>query len=282
MRSMVPKTLDISEDIHYNSSGFIMGFSGWMDGGEVSTGTMSYIINKLEARKIATIEPEPYYIYSVPGPMEINSLFRPHVKIVDGLIERYSPPENSFYLSKDNRVLIFTGKEPNLSWQPFCDCILYMCELLQVPQMFFVGSIGGMIPHTRDPYIRSTASNAHLRDRLQKFGIHGVTYSGPASFVTLLSSQAARRNIPMASLVAEIPAYVQGNNPRCIDTMVRLISRLLNLPISVADLDETVKIFEEKVTQVVQEDDELSEKVAEMEKLYDEEAFERDMGENDI
>jgi hypothetical protein len=41
----------------------VMGFSGWMDGGEVSTGSVKRLIKTLGAEKIAEISPEPLYIY---------------------------------------------------------------------------------------------------------------------------------------------------------------------------------------------------------------------------
>ena len=40
----------------------ILGFSGWMNGGEVSSGTVQGLINKLEAKYFAEIEPEGFYI----------------------------------------------------------------------------------------------------------------------------------------------------------------------------------------------------------------------------
>ena len=39
----------------------LLGFSGWMDGGEVSTGTVKYLIEKLEAQRFADIEPEGFF-----------------------------------------------------------------------------------------------------------------------------------------------------------------------------------------------------------------------------
>ena len=43
----------------------IIGLSGWMDGGYVSTGTIVYLNNKLNAIKFAEINPHPFYIYNL-------------------------------------------------------------------------------------------------------------------------------------------------------------------------------------------------------------------------
>jgi len=38
----------------------VLAFSGWMDGGDVSTGTVSRLVHLLDARAIAEIDPEPF------------------------------------------------------------------------------------------------------------------------------------------------------------------------------------------------------------------------------
>lgn len=55
----------------------VLAFSGWMDGGDVSTGTVERLVNLLEARLFAEIDPEPFYIYNFPGPMEVAHVFSP-------------------------------------------------------------------------------------------------------------------------------------------------------------------------------------------------------------
>src|SRR5207244_3342763 len=46
----------------------VLALTGWMDGGDVSTGTVRRLVDLLDARPIAEIDPEPFYIYNVPGP----------------------------------------------------------------------------------------------------------------------------------------------------------------------------------------------------------------------
>ena len=55
----------------------LIGLSGWMDSGEVSTGTINWLITYLGARKFAEIEPEGFYIYNFPGGMETSASLRP-------------------------------------------------------------------------------------------------------------------------------------------------------------------------------------------------------------
>ena len=48
----------------------VLAFSGWMDGGDVSTGTVKRLVDLLDAPLLAEIDPEPFYIYNFPGSME--------------------------------------------------------------------------------------------------------------------------------------------------------------------------------------------------------------------
>src|ERR1700732_5209953 len=74
----------------------VLAFTGWMDGGDVSTGTVQRLVDLLEARPIADIDPEPFCIYNIPGSMEVAALFRPHIKIEDGLVSSMDLPANTF------------------------------------------------------------------------------------------------------------------------------------------------------------------------------------------
>ena len=65
----------------------VLAFSGWMDGGEVSTGTVKGLIDELGARPFAEIDPEGFYVCSFPGDQETTALVRPHIRVRDGLVE---------------------------------------------------------------------------------------------------------------------------------------------------------------------------------------------------
>lgn len=144
----------------------MMGFSGWMDGGDVSTGTISVLTEKLDAEKIAEIKPDGFYLYSFPGSMDITALFRPHTKIKEGLIESYELPSNEFFCSEKDNLILFKGREPNINWEQFADCIFELCDKLGVKSIYFIGSVAGLVPHTREPRLFCSVSNPQLKDTL--------------------------------------------------------------------------------------------------------------------
>jgi predicted ATP-grasp superfamily ATP-dependent carboligase len=79
-------------------------------------------------------------------------------------------------------------------------------------------------------------------------------------------------------MAAEVPAYVQGYNPRCIESAVRYISRLLDLQINLDELRESGDEFEKKLSDIVQSQPELAKKISELEADYDNQVLDTQMG----
>ena len=63
--------LSIHESPSLDQATLVLAFSGWMDGGDVSTGTVRHLVDLLDAKPIAAIDAEPFYICNFPGPMEV-------------------------------------------------------------------------------------------------------------------------------------------------------------------------------------------------------------------
>ena len=275
---MTSDKLGIYKRPKFSNPRLLLGFSGWMDGGKVSTGTVKCLIDKLSAEKFAEIEPTGFYIYSFPGSMEITSLFRPHTQIKDGIIESYEIPANTFFYCEQSNLILFSGKEPNLNWEEFSECIFSVCAEFGVDMIYFIGSVAGLVPHTREPRLFCSVSQAELKERFQHYGVKFANYEGPASIVTYLMTNCSKRDIKMVSLVAAIPAYVQGSNPKCIEAVTRRIAGMLELEMDFSDLTTISDEFENKLGDVVQEQPELESNIHKLEEDYDNEIFNNEMG----
>lgn len=275
---MVSERLKIHQNPTLRNPRLLLGFSGWMDGGDVSTGTVQSLIDMIDAKKFAEIEPNGFYIYSFPGTMEITALFRPHTKITEGIIETCNIPTNTFYVSEPDDIILFLGKEPCLQWQEFSDCIFSLCEDFGVKTIYFIGSVAGLVPHTREPRLFCSVSEPGLKETFQHYGVKFTNYEGPASIVTYLTATCKYRDLRMVSLVATIPAYVQGNNPKCIEAVTRRIAGMLDLNVDLRDMATTSEDFEKKLVEVIQEQPELAENILKLEEDYDNEIFNSEMG----
>lgn len=275
---MTSDKLHIYKEPKLNNCRLLLGFSGWMDSGDVSTATIKWLIQKLDAYKIAQIDPEGFYIYNFPGPMELTALFRPHTRIEDGLIEAYETGTNEFFCDEKNNLILFLGKEPNLQWHEFADCIFSLCKNFDVKMLYFIGSVSGLVPHTREPMFSCSVSDAELKETFEHYGVKFTNYEGPASIVTYLTNNAGKWGLSMASLVATVPAYVHGNNPICIEAVIRRVAGILGVHAELGELREISNKFEKKLTDLVGEQPELSTNVHKLEEAYDNEIFNSEMG----
>jgi proteasome assembly chaperone (PAC2) family protein len=258
----------------------VLAFSGWMDGGDVSTGTVRRLVDLLDARMIAEIDPEPFYIFNFPGSMELAGLFRPGIKIAGGLVESLDMPANRFYCHEPAQLILFLGKEPNLRWRAFGDCVLELARRTGVRRVLFVGSFGGSVPHTREPRLYVTCSDSRLLPEMEPYGMRRSGYEGPGSFSSYLLTRAAGADLEMTSLVAEIPGYLQGRNPMSIEAVTRRLAKILQLPLDLESLRAESTEWELQVSRVVERDKDLTKTVRKLEEAYDNELLQLESGES--
>lgn len=264
-----------------NQATLVLAFSGWMDGGDVSTGTVSRLIHLLDAQPIAEIDPEPFYIYNFPGSMEVASLFRPHVEVENGITKRFQLPNNSFFVREDANLLFFVGKEPNLHWRTFGNCIFLFGRIMHVSRILFVGSFGGSVPHTREPRLYITCSDEALLKEMRPYGARASNYRGPGSFTSYLLTHAESAGMEMVSLAAEIPSYVEGTNPQCIEAVTRRLAKILKVPVELASLRTASTEWELHVSSIIDQNPDLADTVRKLEEAYDNELLAYEAGESD-
>jgi proteasome assembly chaperone (PAC2) family protein len=249
----------------------VLAFSGWMDGGDVSTGTVRRLVDLLGAKAFAEIDAEPFYLMHFPGSMEVTALFRPYVKIEDGKVVALDMPRNTFHSHEPARLALFLGKEPNLHWRAFGEAVFELANEVRLRRILFVGSFGGSVPHTREPRLFVTASDDELLAELQPFGLRRTGYEGPGSFTSYLLTRAPAAGLQVGSLVAEIPGYLQGRNPMSIEAMTRRLAKMLQLPLDLQALRAESTEWEVEVSKVVEKDKKLARMVRELEEAYDDE-----------
>lgn len=249
----------------------VVGFTGWMDGGSVSVGTVVYLRDKLKAQMLARIEPYDFYVFNMPGDMEEVAQFRPYTQIRDGVVVEFQYPQNHFFCADDCNLILFFGKEPNIRWREYVDNLFLLVREFGVQRIFFVGSVSGLTPHTREPRVYCSVSEESLKERLAPYGVRYSNYEGPASITTLLTVMARAKGIPMVNIVVEIPMYVQATNPKGIRAALRVLLLLLELSLSTEDLDASCDEFEKNVDKLLQDRPDLAGQIRKLEENYDQE-----------
>lgn len=268
--------LDILNTPDLTGGTLLLALTGWMDGGMVSTGTIKQFMQNRDLMAVARIRPAGFYIESFPGSMEVAALFRPHVKYDSGVIERFEMPSNELLADPSVNVAFFLGREPNINWQGFGDCLFELMKLLGLHRIIFMGSFGGAVPHTREPRLFGSVSHREMRRLLKQYNLRPTEYEGPASFATYLLSQSPRHGVRMLSIAAEIPGYLEGLNPLSIEAVVRRLSAIVNLPVDLAALRAASTNWEIQVTEAVEKNEELARTVRKLEEEYDNELISRE------
>ena len=271
---MAQDALTLLDTPRIDGATMLLALTGWMDGGLVSTGTVKHLMEGRELVEVARINPAGFYIDNFPGSMEIAALFRPYVKYDRGLVETFEMPSNQFHADVVARMAFFVGKEPNLNWPGFADCIFKVVERLGVSRIIFMGSFGGSVPHTREPRLYGSVSERRLLPLLGKHALKPTEYEGPGSFATYLLATSPSWGVEMLSISAEIPGYLQGANPTSITAVTRRLASLLGVPVDLARLREASTEWEIQVSEIVEKDKKLAHTVRKLEEQYDNELIE--------
>ncbi len=292
--------LEITRRPGLDSPILIVGFTGWMDGGNVSTGTISYIKDQFGATAFGEINPLDFYVHHFPistlpisipaegqqsvfasiSPMEFAAVFRPHVDIEDGVIKEIVYEDNTFWASEEHDVILFAGEEPHIRWGSYLECIFQVAEQFGVSQIYFIGSVASAIPHTREPRVRASVATAALKEHLQ--GVANVEfgdYSGPSSLVTSLAHESAQRGLDMWSLVVEIPHYPFLEMPTYPKSMLNIclaLNALLDSEIALETLYDASAQVEQQLNETMQENEDFEQLVRKLEQAYDRERSQSD------
>jgi len=274
----------------------VIGLTGWMDGGHVSTGTVAYLRERLEAESFAEIDPLDFYIFHFPitslpisvhledgravvqpvSPMEFAAVFRPHSKIENGVVREIQYPENLFHIARTPAgvpdLVLFSGEEPHIRWGAYCDCIFSVCEEMKIEEIYFVGSVASPIPHTREPRLRASLADESLKPKLAEAGLSFSEYEGPSSLITSLTYHSLEVGIKTCSLVVEIPHYPfldMPTYPRSIQKVTSTLSDLLGLSLDLTDLAAASLEADKKLNALMETNEDFGELVAKLEETYE-------------
>jgi proteasome assembly chaperone (PAC2) family protein len=257
----------------------VCGISGWVDGGEAATGSIQYLVRKLEAKGFAEIPTNRFHIFQVPGQLSL----RPHIRIEDGILKEHRFPQNQFFYwvnpNADNDLILFLGTEPNLNWEEYADAILSVAEELAVIRIYLLGGVLDKTPHTREPGVSCACSSDQLKEEMRKYSVQFSNYEGPGSFSTTLLRICQDRQGQMVSLTTRATYYPEfdiiiPHNPKAIRAVVSRLNHLLCLNLDISDLDKQAEEFEAKLSFMASQNPSFRTYVEELEKDFIEVKYE--------
>jgi len=246
----------------------VMGFEGWPDAGRVSSGVITFLRDKLRARRLADVRPDDFYIVQCAG----ADVRRPLTDIEGGLVKGLTIPSTSFWFHKAAKgghdLIISHGLEPELSWNRYVDVIVGLAQDFGVERLLTVGGTYDAVPHTAEPVISAVLSHAGLKEEMTEYGIGFTAYEGPSSIHTALVVAAGRKGIKAASLWGHVPQYIHVPNAKVCYAILRRLTGMLDIAVDLDDMRKASEYLDEQVTKALGEKTQLSEYVAKLEEEY--------------
>ncbi|MFQ5825928.1 MAG: PAC2 family protein [Dehalococcoidia bacterium] len=273
--------LTIQERPRLRQPYLVAGFSGWLDGGEASTGTVKYLIRRLRAKKFAEIATTDFQVFQVPG---IEPL-RPHIKFEEGVIKEVRFTSNEFFYWKNEKaegkrdLILLLGTEPNLRWLEYLDGVLDLAQQFGVKKVYSVGGVMGGVPHTREPAISCGVSDPHLKEELDKYAVRYSNYEGPSTFNSILLTACQKRGVEAVHMTGRAVYYPDFNivipyNPQVIHSILKRLVRMLGISLDLSDLERAGRELVDKLNFMAEQSSQLREYVEELERNYVEQRYE--------
>ena len=160
--------------------------------------------------------------------------------------------------------LTCVGIEPHLRWRTYCDSVIDLARSLSVSRAFVLGAYQADVVYSQPVQVTGFATNSEEMDGL---AVTNSDYQGPTGIVGVLGSRFEEEGIPVVSLWAGLPHYINVSpNPRGALALIQKLIQLIGVPIDEQPLRDSTVEFEERISKLVASDAELSEYVRQLKK----------------
>jgi predicted ATP-grasp superfamily ATP-dependent carboligase len=157
-------------------------------------------------------------------------------------------PEPRFYAGSRRNLVVFRSAPPRFDWYRFMDALLGVAtESCHVREIYAIGGMMSMVPHTAPRELVGTFSSAEMRDRFTSYNM-SVTWNyetPPGQRPTLNSFLlwcAKTRNIQAATLWVPVPFYLAPvGDPKAELRVMEFFNRKLDLCLNLDELDEAAR-----------------------------------------
>jgi len=240
----------------------VAAFEGWNDAGDAASGAVRYLIDRYDADLVAEIDAEEFFDFTSS---------RPQAEIDDDGVRQIVWPTTDVYSASlpgdAGDVLLMIGVEPQLKWRTFCAQITGIAHEMDCRLVVILGALVAEVPHSRPVPVVGTVTDPALQAEL---GLQPSTYQGPTGVVGVLSAACREAGLPAASLWAAVPTYVPtAPSPKAVLALLEHTAEVLGTWMPTTDLEIASAAYERQVTELVEEDDETSDYVTQLEQRHD-------------
>jgi predicted ATP-grasp superfamily ATP-dependent carboligase len=250
--------LTIEELPTLTTPALVVAFAGWNDAGGAATHATQFLVNRMQARRFASLDPEEFYNFSE---------LRPQVRLRDGLYREVIWPANEFYYSRSaipQRSLVFgIGIEPHLRWKTYASAILDLARQCGVNLVITLGALLADVAYSRPVRVAGFSSDPALSTQLQ---LTPSRYEGPTGMVGVLNDACRRAGVASLSFWANVPHYISASpNPKAALALVGRLASFLNFTIDTTELRAAAADFDVKIARAVAENPEMASYVRQLE-----------------
>jgi len=251
------------------NSVLVVAFAGWNDAGGAATHATQFLVQKLQARRFASLEPEEFYNFSE---------LRPQVQLRDGLYREVSWPANDFFYSRpatSQQNLVFgVGIEPHLRWKTYAATLLDLARQCGVNLVITLGALLADVAHSRPVRVAGFSSDPVLAAQLQ---FTPSRYEGPTGIVGVLNDACRRAGLASVSFWANVPHYISAApNPKAALALIGRLESFLHLTLDTTELRVATLDFDSKIAQAVAENPNMATYIRQLEDRDPQEGLEMD------
>ena len=165
-------------------------------------------------------------------------------------------------------LIILTGTEPQLRWRTYCDAVVQLASQHDVSLVVSLGALIADVVHTRPTTIYGASYDPALCEELD---LEPSGYEGPTGIVGVVHDAFNQAQMGSVSLWGTVPSYVpHAPSPKAAMALVNRVAKLVDIEIPVASLESSSQVYEKQITDLVSDDLETQEYVADLEARYDE------------
>ena len=248
MNAQYRSSLDLWEQPKAEEIYLISGWRQWADAGSVSSGLVSYLIQKRHARPIGQINIDGFYLFQIPG---THDLVRPVIKLQDGFPETLISPRNEIFYSGDEKLglVFFLGDEPQLDAERYTQTFLEAAKVLNVKRIVGLGGVYGELPYDKERMISAIYSLPEMKDEINQYAVNLSNYHGGSSIESYICKRAGDNSQEFTAFYAFVPTYdfsglVQVEKSIRIENdfmawlgVMRRINHMLRLDFDLTDLE---------------------------------------------
>jgi predicted ATP-grasp superfamily ATP-dependent carboligase len=242
----------------------IIAFAGWSDVGAAATSSAQYLVDRWQAKRLAEIEAEEFYDFTQHRPMVRYEGDR---RVIDW-------PENAFYYHQleDRDFIVFNGIEPHLRWRTYADLLMEAIDRFDVGLVVSLGALYVEFPHTRPIRITGTAPTPDMLERAGIIQRGRGRYQGPTGINGVFSARLQDRDLPVASVWANVPHYVSATpNPTASLALLRALTGMLEIEVRMGRMIRASAAFERQLNEATSQNEQVREYIQTLESRLDEE-----------